>query len=92
MRRLDATIKFAKCRHKNEGIPQDATGKPKTGFVWTFVSADAHGGSEVAYHFAESRSGSTPKALLEGTKGVLLVDGYSGYNDVETNRRLRDCA
>jgi hypothetical protein len=36
---------------------------------------DADGKSDIAYHFAESRSGSTPKTLLEGTKGVLLVDG-----------------
>jgi hypothetical protein len=45
---------------------------------------------DVAYVFAEDRSGSTPKTLLEGTTGVLLVDGYSGYNvvdDVSTRRR-----
>jgi transposase len=64
-------------------ILKDASGKPKTGFVWTFGSADAEGDFDVTYHFAENRSGSTPKKLLEGTKGVLLVDGYSGYNDVE---------
>jgi len=40
-----------------------------------------------------SRSGATPKALLEGTRGVLLVDGYSGYNDVEkvSSRRRAAC-
>jgi hypothetical protein len=43
-------------------IMKDATGKPKTGFVWTFGAADVHGGFDVAYHFAESRSGATPKA------------------------------
>jgi transposase len=74
-------------------IMKDASGKPKTGFVWTFGAADADGGLDIAYHFAESRSGSTPKALLEGTKGVLLVDGYSGYNDVEkvSSRRRAAC-
>ena len=64
-------------------ILKDASGKPKTGFVWTFGAADERGGFDVAYHFADSRSGATPKALLDGTKGVLLVDGYSGYNDIE---------
>jgi transposase len=74
-------------------ILKDATGKPKTGFVWTFGSTDARGGFDVAYHFADSRSGATPKALLEGTKGVLLVDGYSGYNDIEkvSSRRRAAC-
>jgi len=74
-------------------ILKDATGKPKTGFVWTFGARDAKGGFDVAYQFADSRSGSTPKALLEGTKGVLLVDGYSGYNDIEkiSSRRRAAC-
>ena len=74
-------------------ILKDASGKPKTGFVWTFGAADANGGFDVAYHFADSRSGSTPKALLDGTKGILLVDGYSGYNDVEkvSSRRRAAC-
>jgi transposase len=74
-------------------ILKDASGKPKTGFVWTFGANDVDGGFDVAYHFADSRSGSTPKALLEGTKGVLLVDGYSGYNDIEkvSSRRRAAC-
>lgn len=74
-------------------ILKDASGKPKTGFVWTFGAADASGGFDVAYHFADSRSGATPKTMLEGTKGVLLVDGYSGYNDVEkvSSRRRAAC-
>lgn len=74
-------------------ILKDASGKPKTGFVWTFGAADAGGGFDVAYHFADSRSGSTPKSLLEGTTGVLLVDGYSGYNDIEkvSSRRRAAC-
>ncbi|AKU95769.1 Mobile element protein [Labilithrix luteola] len=69
------------------------SGKPKTGFVWTFGAADADGGYDIAYQFAESRSGSTPKAVLEGTKGVLLVDGYSGYNDIEkiSSRKRAAC-
>jgi transposase len=74
-------------------ILKDASGKPKTGFVWTFGATDAKGGFDVAYHFADNRSGATPKALLEGTKGVLLVDGYSGYNDIEkvSSRRRAAC-
>jgi transposase len=74
-------------------ILKDASGKPKTGYVWTFGADDEHGGRDVAYEFADSRSGSTPKRVLDGTKGVLLVDGYSGYNDVEkvSSRRRAAC-
>jgi transposase len=74
-------------------IIRDKTGKTKNGFVWTFGARDDEGGLDVAYVFAEDRSGSTPKTLLEGTTGVLLVDGYSGYNVVDTvsTRRRAAC-
>jgi transposase len=71
-------------------VVRDKTGKTKNGFVWTFGARDEVDELDVAYVFAEDRSGSTPKTLLEGTTGVLLVDGYSGYNvveDVSTRRR-----
>jgi len=70
-------------------MQNDGTGKPKNGFVWTFVAADDNGDQDVAYVFAD-RSGETPKRLLGGTKGTLIVDGYSGYNVVaEVSRRKR---
>jgi transposase len=53
-------------------------GKCRNGFVWTFRS-----GRVIAYRFAPSRSGETPKAILGGSKGTLVVDAYSGYNAVE---------
>jgi transposase len=60
----------------------DGNGKPKNGFLWTMVAKDEHGDADIALVFAADRSGETPKRLLEGTEGYLLVDGYSGYNDV----------
>ena len=74
-------------------IVRDKSGKTKNGFVWTFGARDDAGGLDVAYIFTEDRSGSTPKTLLEGTTGVLLVDGYSGYNVVEevSTRRRAAC-
>jgi transposase len=69
---------------------RDKSGKTKNGFVWTFGARDEEGGLDVGYHFAEDRSGTTPKTLLEGTTGVLLVDGYSGYNVVDiVSSRIR---
>jgi len=36
----------------------------------------------VGYRFSESRSGQTPSKLLSGTSGKLVVDAYTGYNQV----------
>ncbi len=74
-------------------LVRDKDGKTKNGFVWTFGARDDAGELDVAYVFTETRSGSTPKTLLEGTTGVLLVDGYSGYNVVDqvSTRRRAAC-
>jgi transposase len=63
-------------------MQNDGTGKPKNGFVWTFVGADDDGGTDVALIFAGDRSGETPRQVLGGTKGYLVVDAYSGYNSI----------
>jgi transposase len=71
-------------------MQDDGTGKPKNGFVWTFVAPDEHGDTDVAYIYTGDRSGETPKRLLGGTKGTLIVDAYSGYNVVaNVSRRKR---
>lgn len=49
----------------------------KRGFVWTFLTEDL-----IAYRFADNRSGETPLKILGGTKGTLVIDGYTGYNRV----------
>lgn len=49
----------------------------RRGFIWTFLSDEL-----VAFVFSPSRSGATPKAVLEGSSGTLQVDAYSGYNVV----------
>ena len=51
--------------------------KPKRSYLWTFVS-----GNFVAYRFSSSRSGTTPREVLGGTTGTLVVDAYTGYNAV----------
>jgi hypothetical protein len=78
-------------RRRRRDAPPDAErrhGQAKNGFVWTFVAPDEHGDHDVAYVFAGSRSGETPKRILGGTKGTLIVDAYSGYNVVaEVSKR-----
>jgi hypothetical protein len=53
------------------------------GFVWVFHNRDESSGGElVLYVFAANRSGETPAQILGGTRGTLVVDGYTGYNNV----------
>jgi len=53
------------------------------GFVWVFHGRDEQSGGElVLYVFATDRSGETPKQILGGSQGTLVVDGYTGYNNV----------
>lgn len=57
----------------------------KKGYVWTFRT-----GKRIAYCFSKGRSGETPRRVLGGTSGVLVVDAYTGYNavlSVEGRRR-----
>jgi transposase len=71
-------------------MQDDGNGKPKNGFVWTFVAKDDDGGTDVALVFAGDRSGETPRRILGGTKGYLVVDAYSGYNSIaEVSTRER---
>lgn len=49
----------------------------KRGYMWTFRTDKL-----ITYKFSAGRSGKTPRAVLGGTKGTLLVDAYTGYNPV----------
>lgn len=57
-----------------------AQGHCRTGFIWTFRARIPE--PLIAYVFAPDRSGETPKQVLGGSKGTLVVDGYTGYNSV----------
>lgn len=57
----------------------------KLGYVWVFATEQV-----IVYVFSPSRSGETPVRVLGDSKGVLLVDGYTGYNEVTVpERRVR---
>lgn len=53
---------------------QDARKSP---YLWTFVAGDL-----IGYRFSLTRSGQTPKEVLGGTTGTLVVDMYTGYNAI----------
>jgi transposase len=59
--------------------------RKKRAYLWTFRADKL-----IAYVFSKSRSGETPRSVLGGTRGVLVVDGYTGYNTVlDVDGRVR---
>lgn len=69
-------------------LPVQDKKKCKRGFVWTFSARmqlgdeDGDGPVLIAHRYSKDRSGRTPSEILGGTTGVLVVDGYTGYNAV----------
>lgn len=50
-------------------------------FMWVAVAGPA-GRSTVLFHYTPGRTQATPKHLLEGYRGALMVDGYESYDAV----------
>lgn len=70
--------------HADETSFRQQTSTAKT-YLWAFVTDDV-----VFYHYADSRSGDTPKKILGNSPGLLTVDQHSGYNAVAMpGRRIR---
>lgn len=63
-----------------------APGKGKThrAYVWSYGSTQYDDLKAVVYDFADSRSGRHARAFLEGWKGTLVCDDYSGYKALFT--------
>jgi len=60
-------------------------GLGKRAFFWAFITKDL-----AVYRYATSRSGKTPSTVLGDSGGRLVVDQFTGYNDVsKPGRRLR---
>ncbi len=56
-------------------------GKCHTGYFWGLSPP----GKKLVYlHYADSRAGEVPRAVLSDFKGILQTDLYAGYNEVYT--------
>lgn len=68
--------------------PQRRQDTKKRAYLWAFL---AHLETEpiIVYRFSANRSGETPREVLGESKGILVVDQYSGYNVVATPRARR---
>jgi transposase len=56
--------------------------KTRLGYLWTFLTQNEKGEWLIGYRFSMGRASTTPKAVLGGTTGALVVDAYTGYNAV----------
>jgi transposase len=56
--------------------------KTKRGYLWTFLTQNERGEWLIGYRFSMGRASLTPKQVLGGTTGALVVDAYTGYNAV----------
>ena len=77
--------------HADETVIQvlKEKGKPATSEsrMWVYSSAKRADIQLRCFEYRESRSGKWAKTFLEGFSGVLITDGYSGYNKVQDAER-----
>lgn len=69
-------------------VPKEK-GKPATSEsrMWVYSSAKRADIQLRCFEYRESRSGKWAKTFLEGFSGVLITDGYSGYNKIQEAER-----
>jgi transposase len=60
-------------------------------FMWVQVGG-APDKPVVLFDYDPSRAGHVPTRLLEGFKGYLMADGYSGYNEIARNTDIERLA
>jgi len=57
-------------------------------YMWLFRTGEDDGPPLILYHYSETRAGDTAVNFLEGFRGYLMCDGYSGYNKVQNATRV----
>ena len=55
--------------------------------MWLFRSGEDGGVPIILYKYSETRAGDNAVEFLQGFKGYLMCDGYSGYNKVPDAKR-----
>ncbi|MCI5884034.1 MAG: IS66 family transposase [Eubacterium sp.] len=56
-------------------------------YMWLFRTGEDGEYPIILYHYSKTRAGDNAVNFLEGFKGYLMCDGYSGYNKVPDARR-----
>ena len=52
-------------------------------YMWVLRSGEQEQTKGVIFKYSPSRSAETAKEILNGYKGILITDGYAGYNEIE---------
>ena len=88
-------------KEQNEVIHQDETtiqcnkeqGRKASSksYMWVTASGKLEKKKGVIFHYSQSRSSSEAEKLLEGFKGILVTDGYSGYNCLDEKLTHAEC-
>lgn len=55
--------------------------------MWLFRNGEDGGVPTILYQYSETRAGDNAVEFLQGFKGYLMCDGYSGYNKVPGAKR-----
>jgi transposase len=76
-RRILALVAAADIVLADETTLKTQVDADKKHYIWTFIA-----GNNIAYRFSAGRGGQTPREVLGGTQGTLVVDAYTGYNSV----------
>lgn len=56
-------------------------------YMWVLASGELEKYKGVIFNYSRSRSGETAQKILKDYKGILVTDGYSGYNNLENINR-----
>ena len=72
------------------------TGKTRTGRLWAYLRDERpYGGTgppAVRYRYSPNRRAEHPHSHLASFRGVLQADGYSGFDGLYANGRIREAA
>lgn len=80
MKRLIVAQEYLQADETTVKIQDNETsGKCHTGYFWGLSPPEK---KLVYFHYAPSRAGEVPRAILSDFKGVLQTDLYAGYNQV----------
>lgn len=60
-------------------------------YMWLYRTGKEAEQQLILYDYQETREAKHPKAFLEGFKGYLHTDGYSGYHNLSPNIRVVGC-
>ena len=60
-------------------------------FMWVLATGEEEKRKAVIYTYSESRKSEVAQELLKGYSGILVTDGYSGYNILEDQLNRTEC-